>query len=630
MYLRSIQLKNTGPIKEFEVALPFDGENPMPVVFVGRNGSGKSTVISFIVNALLALKQQVYEDSEIERGRVFRIRSPLGIHENQSFYFAKLNFEKGVSLIEWQLNTMKQDCVTSVELANIDASWERMPERESSFFEMPMGELGQTHLLEKVLQENCFLFFPADRFEPPDWMNVSDLSTELRLIDPIKTKGKTDRRILSKNRLKITLDWLFSIIFDMMVSEHSPARIPINNDGGIIDARVPTPGKSHAVFNAISEILKRVLCQQETDTLQFNIGDRKNRIIGVNVFREEKIIRSIKDLSSLSAGESALFCMFASIIRDADLSSINFNQTHEISGIVVIDEADLHLHLGLQYEAFPKLMSLFAKIQFIFSVHAPMVALGLENVIGSDKFEIREMPDGGLITPETYSEFLTAFDLFTTTKKYQKEVLIKVNETALPALLVEGKTDAFIIQTAWEKLNPGIPIPFEAIPCGIEPNPEDRNGGAEQLRRCFEFLSIVTDRPIISVFDNDRIGNEQFKGISAKAFENGIDLLHRRHKSKPMHAILLPIPKGREIFASAQNIINRYLSIEHYFHDQLLVQHGLKGVPVIADSVVFEIEGSSQTKVHFSTAIKSLGPEQFKNFSTLFDRIVEIKTLFGK
>ena len=75
MYLRSIQLNNTGPIKELVLTMPFEGDLPKPLVLVGRNGSGKSTFISFIVNALLGLKQQIYEDAEIEQGKVYRLRS---------------------------------------------------------------------------------------------------------------------------------------------------------------------------------------------------------------------------------------------------------------------------------------------------------------------------------------------------------------------------------------------------------------------------------------------------------------------------------------------------------------------------------------------------------------------------
>jgi len=315
--------------------------------------------------------------------------------------------------------------------------------------------------------------------------------------------------------------------------------------------------------------------------------------------------------------------MFASIVRDADLASINFEAADQIAGIVVIDEADLHLHLSLQHEVLPKLISLFPKIQFIISVHAPLVALGLEKTLGVDGFEIRELPSGNPITPENYSEFQTAFDVFANTKKFQEEVLSKVKATQLPILLLEGKTDASLIGSAWEKLNLAKPIPFELIPCGVDPNPEERSGGADVLRRCFEYVSIVTDRTIFAIFDNDRTGNEQFNSLH-KAFECGESLLHKRHKQKPMHAFLLPIPFGREDFVSPKKLTNRYLSIEHFFSDELLQANGLKGDAVIADSKVFEIDAASRAKTAFAEKAKHFDAPEFNNFKLLFDLISNV------
>lgn len=524
MYLRSIQLKNTGPIQKLNLTMPFADDRPKPLVLVGRNGSGKSTLISFVVNALLGLKQKIYIDAEVEKDRVYRIRSPLGIHGSTHFYFARLNFDKGVSLIEWQLDKSKESFTEPDELQAIDPSWQQIPPNETSHYDLPLGELSPLHLLEKSLTENCLLFFPADRFEPPDWLNTENLSSDLKLPEPLRIKGKTQRRILSKNRLKPTLDWLNSVIFDMMVSEYKSVNLPVGNEGQVIAARMASPGKGHAVFNSITTILQSVLCQKSSDTIQLGIGDRNSRIINVTVTQEGQVIRTIKDLMSLSAGESALFCMFASIVRDADMASIQFNTPEQIAGIVVIDEADLHLHLSLQYEVLPRLIALFPKIQFIISVHAPMVALGLEKTLGVDGFEILELPTGTPISSESYSEFLTAFDVFANTKKFQEEILSKVKATELPALLLEGKTDASLITTAWEKINPGTPIPFEPIPCGVEADPDERKGGAKMLCRCFEFLSIVTDRKVIAIFDNDGSGNVEFNGLNTNAFDNGKDI----------------------------------------------------------------------------------------------------------
>src|SRR3989338_1714786 len=162
MYLRSIQLKNTGPIQELNLTMPFASDLPKPLVLVGRNGSGKSTLISFVVNALLGLKQQIYEDAEIEKGKVYRLRSSLGIHGSTHFYFARLNFDKGVSLIEWQLDKSKESFTEPNELLAIDPSWQQISPNETSYYNLALGELTQPHLLEKHLGENSLLFFPAD------------------------------------------------------------------------------------------------------------------------------------------------------------------------------------------------------------------------------------------------------------------------------------------------------------------------------------------------------------------------------------------------------------------------------------------------------------------------------------
>lgn len=622
MYLRSIQLKNTGPIVELNLALPFNNENPKPLILVGRNGSGKSTVISFVVNALVAFKQIVYENVEVDKGKVYRIRSPLGIHGEAKFYFAKLEFEKGVSLIEWQLDAVRERILETAELQMLDSSFNEIPATETSLFKLPMGELSAPHVLEETLKRTSLLFFPADRFEPPDWLNSENLSPELQIPDQTRIKGRTNRRIISRNRLKPTLDWLHSVIFDMMVSEHRSFNIPLSEGASTTPVRIAVPGKAHAVYKAVQAVLQKVLCHRPDDQLQLAIGHRNQRILTATIRRNGEIVRTVKDLLSLSAGESALFCLFASIIRDADLSAMQFQHPGEICGIVLIDEADLHLHLGFQFEVLPQLIQLFPKVQFILSAHAPLVALGMEKVFGVTGFELREMPSGELVSPEAYSEFQAAFDMFSETRAFQKEMLSQIKASTLPALLVEGKTDAILISTAWEKLHPEVPTPFEIISCGIEPDPNKREGGADPLRRCTEYLSIVSDRKITSMFDNDCAGYNNFNSLSPKSgFNNGVDSAHKKHSVKPMQAILLPTPSNRMDFSSSPKAERRHLAIEHYFSDALLSAHGLKGDPVAVGAMVFDIEGNSKQKLDFAEAATLLDPSEFTSFEILFDRI---------
>ena len=107
-------------------------------------------------------------------------------------------------------------------------------------------------------------------------------------------------------------------------------------------------------------------------------------------------------------------------------------------------------------------------------------------------------------------------------------------------------------------------------------------------------------------------------------FAVGIDAAHKRHATRSMQAILLPAPPNRTDFSSSQKALHRYLAIEHYFADALLVASGLKGDFVAVGSLVFEIDASSAKKVAFAETTKTFDSIEFANFSSLFDRLAAL------
>ena len=71
MYTTRIQLTNYGPIEHLDIACPFDSDKPKPIVLVGENGSGKSVILSHVVNGLLVAQQVAYPAiPEVEAGKV--------------------------------------------------------------------------------------------------------------------------------------------------------------------------------------------------------------------------------------------------------------------------------------------------------------------------------------------------------------------------------------------------------------------------------------------------------------------------------------------------------------------------------------------------------------------------------
>jgi hypothetical protein len=117
------------------------------------------------------------------------------------------------------------------------------------------------------------------------------------------------------------------------------------------------------------------------------------------------------------------------------------------------------------------------------------------------------------------------------------------------------------------------------------------------------------------LFDNDRAGNAQFKGLNKSAFEDwDIASSCRKHRTGCVWGMLLPVVHGREEFVTASNINHRYLSIEHYFSDHLLSSRGLKGEAILGTDV-FEICGD---KIAFAESCDSLENGEFDGFRTLF------------
>lgn len=65
------------------------------------------------------------------------------------------------------------------------------------------------------------------------------------------------------------------------------------------------------------------------------------------------------------------------------------------TGIVMLDEIDLHLHPSLQVKALPALSATFPNIQFIATSHSPLVMSSVRNGENDSVTKIDYMPDGG-------------------------------------------------------------------------------------------------------------------------------------------------------------------------------------------------------------------------------------------
>ena len=626
MYLKSLLIENVGPIKHLAVDLPFANELPKPLIFVGSNGSGKSIVLSHIANFYLTAKSEFYDNAEIPKGKVFKMRTPIYISAGEHWSHAKLRFEHGVDYEEWQLNRSRKLFEEQLRFAPPYESWNEITETETNSYNVGYhNDPVKRQATESALNHNAILYFPPNRFEEPAWLNEDNLKFKSQVVVPKNMQGVTSRVMMAKEPLRDLADWCLGVVFDSRLYEEQRLNLLIHTPQGPVPSNcaIGYHGPNNLLLAAINDILKQIFkCDSETN-LNLVIGNKHSRNVGVRFSKNGVVQREISNIFSLSTGETLLLSMFCTLLRDYDLTRQPMNSLADVRGVLVVDEIDLHLHVDLQKAVLPKLLKLFPKVQFIVTAHSPLFLLGMESEFGADGFETIDLPRGNRIGAERFEEFERAYDTFRSTKTFEDEFSTRIATITKPTVITEGRSDAIILRTAWEKLHPEIPIPFDVVPSGIHAEESKRTGGAKFLRLMLECVSplSISIQKIVGLFDNDREGNEQFKGLKSESFDayDPNETL-RKHLLKDVWALLLPIPANRLRFASSTQLNERFLEIEHYFADSVLASRGVKG-PNILDSSVFTIQGN---KMDFANSLESLVPIDFSSFDQIFDKLQQI------
>ena len=452
MYVERVQIFNYGPIDHLDLELPFEEERPKPVLLIGENGSGKSILLSHIVNGLISAKDRTYPNSpEVETGRVYKLRSSSYIKLEKEFYFARVDFEDGLFIYEIRTRGNKEEHLEMpVELTGGQAeeAWSGIPVG-SNDYTVSSFRPSNAQQLRELFSRNCILFFPPNRFEEPAWLNEENLRSRAEYMGLRNLTGYTDRRLINYAPLRDNQNWLFEVIFDRQAFEIRTSDhyfVGQNSPRGPLLIFEGYSGGASNTYETALKVVRNVLT--EGRDVRLAIGRRRDRVVSI-VAEEQTVVPSIFQLST---GETSLLNLFLSILRDFELSGASFNSTEDIRGVVVVDEIDLHLHVFHQYSILPNLMKLFPKVQFIVTSHSPLFILGMKNVFGEGGFALHRMPGGEEIDPEDFSEFQEAYNSFSETSRFRKEVRTAIEGATKPVIFVEGTTDKKYIERAAELL----------------------------------------------------------------------------------------------------------------------------------------------------------------------------------
>jgi len=381
--------------------------------------------------------------------------------------------------------------------------------------------------VENIFRSNVLTYFPSYRYESPGYLN-DPYKVNLNFNNSSKFSGFLPNPLEVVTGLPQLANWLMDVVLDLSVNKDGLNQVPFDNLNTLISYTLSSKGHGPLRFG----IGQRALGATRIQILTNNEGN--SRTIAPTIF-------------NLSSGELAIFCLFGEILRHAD-SLRNNIALSEITGIVLVDEIDKHLHIRLQKEILPKLFTLFPNVQFILSSHSPFLGMGLaeelldrSKIIDLDNRGVSVVPTSCELYTEVYHMMVNENDRF---KQLYDDLENKITVGSAPLIITEGKTDVQHIKKAQEKLDiTDLEIDFFNI---------DGNWGDSELKKLLEYLAKVPQaRRIIGVFDRDVpsiVNDIENNGSSYKDYGNNV------------YAFCIPVPEGREQYTN--------ISIEFFYSDE--------------------------------------------------------------
>lgn len=637
-------IENMGAIEKFyldkEQLIKADG-TPRVIVLVGKNGTGKTTLMSGIVDALYELSNSAFSDVLPKEGmgyKYFKLSSSGNVRTGSSYGFNYIKFSQNEKEYEYF------DKNGIIEVNNSDSKISEISNSQivmqSSLSEKKNSkQITPTQNDDEFMNDfssNSYCYFPSDRYELPYWMNESTILSNEQFKDDQKFIGYLNREITIRKSLKEIKNWILDVFLD------SRTNLKFLENG---QAQALTPISDVKLLTKSIENLEKLISEVIQHEVSLNLNYRYRSSSRIKLLNKNTGLDYLPSLDNLSAGQSTLLSIFCTIIQYSDRGDLNKSiNLKDIEGIVIIDEIDLHLHIELQHDVLPQLIKLFPKVQFIISSHSPFFLAGMAKIFNEDDYLMLNMPNGNPIEKiDDFEEFTKSYELFTQlTESHLQELAdlrTKINALSRPLIITEGKTDWKHLKAAFHHLQseyPNLEFDFHEYENEIEM-------GDSQLDQIVDsYKKTALDKKVIAIFDRDakayltKYGSEPVTKINENLYafcipsineqldEISIEYYYKDHDLKRLDV------QGRRLF-DGKEFDNFGVSLNNNFLTDLRNKAGkLK----IIDSAVYNFEERENknnialSKNEFAENIlhKKEGFENldFENFRKIFDIIQTI------
>lgn len=346
----------SGYLTKIKTKIPFSNKNVdievngKTLILTGGNGCGKTQLLSYVFEKL--------NDKVVNRNN----HSIQQLRDNVSAYDQAIKRDGPTNRSYDSWVSQKESALKKIEELN-------NPPLELSDLE--------SYILHYKELRGVLLQFEAGR--KSDILKASSVSP----IDNLKEKDRKTLTGQQKTTSSIFEEFLITSIANQAFSESKK----INNN----------PEEAERIdkwFKKLESDLQN-LFEDEELKLVF-----KSDSFSFEIHQQNKEPYTFQTLSS---GFSSIMAVYADLITKVSLRSID---PEELTGIVMIDEIDAHLHVSLQKKILSFLTTAFPKVQFIVTTHSPFVVSSVSDAVIYDLSKLEQVEDLSMYSYEAVLEGL--------------------------------------------------------------------------------------------------------------------------------------------------------------------------------------------------------------------------------
>ena len=355
MKLTKLHLTNYRGAKDLIINL-----DPKLNVFIGTNGTGKSTILDSVALMLSWIIKRI-ENPKSSGSSI----PDSSITNQQNFAMIEMTMENEGKILTWKLHKVRPGRISK------EGSDLTQLKQYTESVRMQLDQQQGTSL-------TLFAYYPVNRA-----VSMLDIPRRIRIKHSFSPLAAYNNALNSEANFRIFFEWfreredIENENFRLIKQNEKTSLFPEDDFNKLTEQPTYPDPQLEAVRQTIEKFLPG-----------FTQPRVRRNPLRMEIIKDRQILR----IEQLSDGEKCLIAMVGDLARRLVILNSSHPQPLTAPAIILIDEIDLHIHPQWQRRIIPTLLATFPNCQFLITTHSPHVVTHVQ----PENLQILEQTEAGI------------------------------------------------------------------------------------------------------------------------------------------------------------------------------------------------------------------------------------------